>query len=97
MKIRVATYNIHKGVSSVRGLPRVHALKQAIALFHADGFCKVSQWLPLRLPFTPDQGVQAYLSGTEAGDEFVGADGAVALIAAGGVVPVAHACPARGM
>lgn len=36
MKIRVATYNIHKGVSSVRGLPRVHALKQAIALFHAD-------------------------------------------------------------
>jgi endonuclease/exonuclease/phosphatase family metal-dependent hydrolase len=36
MKIRVATYNIHKGVSSVRGLPRVHALKQAIALFEAD-------------------------------------------------------------
>ena len=36
MKIRVATYNIHKGVSSVRGLPRVHALKQAIALFNAD-------------------------------------------------------------
>lgn len=36
MKIRVATYNIHKGVSSVRGLPRVHALKQAIALFDAD-------------------------------------------------------------
>jgi endonuclease/exonuclease/phosphatase family metal-dependent hydrolase len=36
MKIRVATYNIHKGVSSIRGLPRVHALKQAIGLFHAD-------------------------------------------------------------
>lgn len=36
MKIRVATYNIHKGVSSVRGQPRVHALKQAIALFDAD-------------------------------------------------------------
>src|SRR5471032_1647169 len=36
MKIRVATYNIHKGVSSVRGLPRVHALKQAITLFDAD-------------------------------------------------------------
>ncbi len=36
MKIRVATYNIHKGVSSIRGLPRVHALKQAITLFAAD-------------------------------------------------------------
>jgi endonuclease/exonuclease/phosphatase family metal-dependent hydrolase len=36
MKIRVATYNIHKGVSSVRGQPRVHALKQAIGLFDAD-------------------------------------------------------------
>lgn len=36
MKIRVATYNIHKGVSSIRGLPRVHALKQAIGLFDAD-------------------------------------------------------------
>ncbi|WP_317204354.1 endonuclease/exonuclease/phosphatase family protein [Janthinobacterium sp.] len=36
MKIRVATYNIHKGVSAVRGLPRVHALKQAIGLFEAE-------------------------------------------------------------
>ena len=36
MKIRVATYNIHKGVSAIRGLPRVHALKRAIALFDAD-------------------------------------------------------------
>jgi endonuclease/exonuclease/phosphatase family metal-dependent hydrolase len=36
MKIRVATYNIHKGVSSIRSTPRVLALKKAIALFHAD-------------------------------------------------------------
>jgi endonuclease/exonuclease/phosphatase family metal-dependent hydrolase len=36
MKIRVATYNIHKGVSAIRGLPRVHALKQAISLFDAQ-------------------------------------------------------------
>lgn len=36
MKIRVATYNIHKGVSAIRSLPRVHALKQAIGLFDAD-------------------------------------------------------------
>ena len=36
MKIRVATYNIHKGVSSIRSTPRVIALKKAIALFDAD-------------------------------------------------------------
>ena len=39
MKIRVATYNIHKGVSAIRGLPRVHALKKAILLFDADVVC----------------------------------------------------------
>jgi endonuclease/exonuclease/phosphatase family metal-dependent hydrolase len=36
MKLRVATYNIHKGVSAIRNVPRVHALKQAIGLFGAD-------------------------------------------------------------
>jgi endonuclease/exonuclease/phosphatase family metal-dependent hydrolase len=36
MKIRVATYNIHKGVSSLRSTPRVLALKKAIAEFNAD-------------------------------------------------------------
>ena len=36
MKIRVATYNIHKGVSSIRSTPRVLALKEAIGLFGAD-------------------------------------------------------------
>jgi endonuclease/exonuclease/phosphatase family metal-dependent hydrolase len=36
MKIRVATYNIHKGVSSIGSRPRVLALKKAIALFEAD-------------------------------------------------------------
>ncbi|MGZ8290511.1 MAG: endonuclease/exonuclease/phosphatase family protein [Telluria sp.] len=36
MKIRVATYNIHKGVSSFRTQPRVHALKKAINQFDAD-------------------------------------------------------------
>ena len=36
MKIRVATYNIHKGVSSIRTQPRVHALKKAITQFNAD-------------------------------------------------------------
>jgi len=36
MKIRVATYNIHKGVTSLRSQPRVIALKKAIAEFNAD-------------------------------------------------------------
>lgn len=36
MKIRVATYNIHKGVSSFRSTPRVLALKKAIGAFDAD-------------------------------------------------------------
>lgn len=36
MKIRVATYNIHKGVSSFGSNPRVLALKKAIGLFEAD-------------------------------------------------------------
>src|SRR4051794_10348579 len=36
MKIRVATYNIHKGVTSIRSMPRVVALKKAIGLFEAD-------------------------------------------------------------
>ena len=36
MKIRVATYNIHKGVSSIRSTPRVLALKKAINQFNAD-------------------------------------------------------------
>jgi endonuclease/exonuclease/phosphatase family metal-dependent hydrolase len=36
MKIRVATYNIHKGVSSFRSTPRVLALKKAIGMFDAD-------------------------------------------------------------
>jgi endonuclease/exonuclease/phosphatase family metal-dependent hydrolase len=36
MKIRVATYNIHKGVSSIGSRPRVLALKKAIAMFEAE-------------------------------------------------------------
>jgi endonuclease/exonuclease/phosphatase family metal-dependent hydrolase len=36
MKFRIATYNIHKGVSSFGSRPRIHALKQAISLMDAD-------------------------------------------------------------
>lgn len=36
MKLDIATYNIHKGVSTIRSLPRVHALRQAISALNAD-------------------------------------------------------------
>ena len=36
MRLRIATYNIHKGVTAIRGRPRVHALKQAVASLEAD-------------------------------------------------------------
>jgi endonuclease/exonuclease/phosphatase family metal-dependent hydrolase len=36
MKFRIATYNIHKGVSAIGSMPRVHALKQALATMEAD-------------------------------------------------------------
>lgn len=36
MKLRIATYNIHKGVSSVGNKPRIHALKQALTTMDAD-------------------------------------------------------------
>ncbi|MES2831255.1 MAG: endonuclease/exonuclease/phosphatase family protein [Pseudomonadota bacterium] len=38
MKLRIATYNIHKGVSSIGSRPRVHALKQALTSMEADVF-----------------------------------------------------------
>ena len=36
MKLRVATYNIHKGVTSFAGRPRILALKQALAQLDPD-------------------------------------------------------------
>lgn len=36
MKIRIATYNIHKGVSSVGNRPRVHDLKKSMSALAAD-------------------------------------------------------------
>lgn len=36
MKFRIATYNIHKGVSTLGRLPRIYALKQALAAMNAD-------------------------------------------------------------
>jgi endonuclease/exonuclease/phosphatase family metal-dependent hydrolase len=36
MKLRIATYNIHKGVTSFRSTPRIHALKHAMTSMEAD-------------------------------------------------------------
>lgn len=36
LQLRVATYNIHKGISSIGSRPRVHALKQALSSLDAD-------------------------------------------------------------
>lgn len=38
MKLRIATYNIHKGVTSIGSRPRIHALKQALTTMKADVF-----------------------------------------------------------
>lgn len=38
MELRIATYNIHKGVSSFGRRPRIHALKQALTQMQADVF-----------------------------------------------------------
>ena len=36
MKLRVATYNIHKGISAFGNRPRIHEMKQAIHAMEAD-------------------------------------------------------------
>ena len=36
MKIRVATYNIHKGVTGIRGRPRIHDIRLALHSMDAD-------------------------------------------------------------
>jgi endonuclease/exonuclease/phosphatase family metal-dependent hydrolase len=36
MKIRVATYNIHKGVTGIRGRPRIHDVRLALHSIDAD-------------------------------------------------------------
>ncbi|MBL8399263.1 MAG: endonuclease/exonuclease/phosphatase family protein [Candidatus Accumulibacter sp.] len=36
MKLKVATYNIHKGVTGLRGRPRIHDVRQALRAIDAD-------------------------------------------------------------
>jgi endonuclease/exonuclease/phosphatase family metal-dependent hydrolase len=69
MKIRIATYNIHKGVSSFGSHPRIHALKQALNSMNADViFLQEVQGrhdlLALRHAASwPSQGQHEYLAG----------------------------------
>ncbi|MBC7489881.1 MAG: endonuclease/exonuclease/phosphatase family protein [Glaciimonas sp.] len=69
MKIRIATYNIHKGVSSFGSRPRVHALKQALALMEADVFFlqevqgRHDLMAARHIPHWPEQAQQDFLAG----------------------------------
>lgn len=69
MKLRIATYNIHKGVSSFGSIPRIHALKDALTSMEADVmFLQEVQGrhdlLALRhAGHWPDQGQHDFLAG----------------------------------
>ncbi|WP_291994657.1 endonuclease/exonuclease/phosphatase family protein [Candidatus Accumulibacter sp. ACC003] len=56
MKLRVATYNIHKGVTGIRGRPRIHDVRQALQAIDADiVFLQEVQECNERLAQHPDQ------------------------------------------
>jgi endonuclease/exonuclease/phosphatase family metal-dependent hydrolase len=56
MNIRVATYNIHKGVTGIRGRPRIHDVRQALQAIDADiVFLQEVQDRNERLAHHPDQ------------------------------------------
>jgi len=56
MKLRVATYNIHKGVTGIRGRPRIHDVRQALQAIDADiVFLQEVQDRNERLAHHPDQ------------------------------------------
>jgi endonuclease/exonuclease/phosphatase family metal-dependent hydrolase len=69
MKFRIATYNIHKGVSTIRSLPRVHALKQALASMEADIFFlqevqgRHDRYATLHAAYWPEQAQHQFLAG----------------------------------
>ncbi|HEX2531721.1 MAG TPA: endonuclease/exonuclease/phosphatase family protein [Burkholderiaceae bacterium] len=69
MKLRIATYNIHKGVTSFGNRPRIHALKQAINMMEADILFlqEVQGRHDLRAtrhaPYWPDQAQYDFLAG----------------------------------
>ena len=56
MNLRVATYNIHKGVTGIRGLPRIHDVRHALQAIDADiVFLQEVQDRNERLAHHPDQ------------------------------------------
>lgn len=69
MKIRIATYNIHKGVSALRSTPRVQALKQALASMDADVLFlqevqgRHDKFAVRHAGLWPEQGQHHYLAG----------------------------------
>lgn len=69
MKIRIATYNIHKGVSALGSRPRVHALKQALATIDADVLFlqevqgRHDKFAVRHATLWPEQGQHQYLAG----------------------------------
>lgn len=69
MKLRIATYNIHKGVSSLRSMPRIHALKQALASMEADIFFlqevqgRHDKYAVRHATLWPEQAQHLYLAG----------------------------------
>ncbi len=70
MKLRIATWNIHKGISSLGSRPRIHGIKQAIAGLGADiVFLQEVQGrhdlLALRHASWPSQAQHEFLAGEE--------------------------------
>lgn len=70
MKLRIATWNIHKGVSALGRRPRVHGIKQALAGIAADiVFLQEVQGrhdlLALKHASWPSQGQHEFLAGDE--------------------------------
>ncbi len=68
MKLRIATWNIHKGVSALGSRPRVHGIKQALAGMAADVvFLQEVQGrhdlLALKHASWPSQGQHEFLAG----------------------------------
>ncbi len=69
MKLRIATYNIHKGVSTLGSMPRIHGLKQALASMEADILFlqevqgRHDKYATRHAALWPDQGQHQFLAG----------------------------------
>ncbi|KIF81968.1 endonuclease/exonuclease/phosphatase family protein [Noviherbaspirillum autotrophicum] len=69
MKLRIATYNIHKGVSTLGSMPRIHGLKQALVSMEADILFlqevqgRHDKYATRHAALWPDQGQHQFLAG----------------------------------